>query len=84
MAIPLAALALAGLESAKLLMQQFPNYEERKRKLFEADYAIYYLQKTLPDDHPDINDGVFLRVRHRLYGHVEEVNAFARANGKNS
>lgn len=79
-----AALALAGLESAKLLLKQFPNYDQNKRKIFEADYEIYFLQKTLPDEHPNINDSLFLRVRNRLLVNVQEINAFAAANGQTS
>lgn len=81
MAISTAALAFAGLESASLLLKQFPTYDQRMRKHFEADYELYHLQKTLPDNHPDINDSLFLRVRHRLLKHVEEINEFAKSNG---
>lgn len=78
------ALTLAGLESAKLLLKQFPDYDQRKKKEFEADYEVYILQKTMPDDHPDLNDSLFLRVRNRLLVNVQEINALARANGKAS
>lgn len=78
------AIALAGLESAKLLLGMFPDFDQRQKKIFEADYAIYVIQKTLPNDHPDINDGLFLRVRDRLFHGIEAVNKFAKANGKNS
>lgn len=83
-AVSAAALALAGLESTKLLLSMFPSYDQRKVKEFEVDYEMYKLQKTMDENHPDINDSLFLRVRHRLFEHVEAVNAFARANGKDS
>lgn len=81
--VSVSALVLAGLESAKLLIKLFPNYDQRMRKHFEADLDAYYLQKTMPDDHPDLNDDFFLRVRHRLLEHVKQINAFAAANGQN-
>lgn len=77
------ALVLAGLNAASLLLKQFPDYDQRQRKKFEADYAIYKLQKTLPDDHPDIDDSLFIRARDRLFKHVEAINKFAETNGKN-
>lgn len=73
---------MAGLKSAQLLINLFPNYDQRQKKLFEVDLELYYLQKTMPDDHPDRNDDLFLRVRHRLFKHVEAINSYASANGK--
>lgn len=84
MAVTTTALILAGLESAKLLIKQFPDYDQRKARDFDADVSIYNIQKTLPEDHPDINDSLFLRVRHRLLKHVEEINKHASPDGKAS
>lgn len=82
MSISTSALVLAGLEAAILLMKHFPSYDDKKSRDFEADYEIYKLQQTLPDDHPDRNDSLFLRVRHRLLVHVKEVNKYADSYGR--
>ena len=76
-----AALALAGLESAKLLLKSKPNYDQKLERDFNADYSLYTIQQTLPDDHPDRNDSLFLRVRGRLLEHVQKINGIARSDG---
>jgi hypothetical protein len=82
--VTVAALALAGLESAKLLLGIIKHeLDEKEVRQIEADFEIYILQKTLPDDHTDINDSLFIRVRNRLLQHVEKINSIAKANGKN-
>lgn len=81
MAVITSALVLAGLESTKLLLNLIPSYDQKQKKLFEVDYEIYTIQKTMPGDHPDLNDSLFLRVRNRLLQHVQKINAAARSNG---
>lgn len=68
------ALALAGLESAKLLLKLKPTPSQKLEREFEADYAIYKLQQTLPPDHGDRNDSLFLRAGDRLFGHITKIN----------
>ena len=82
MSIGATTLILAGLEAAILLMKRFPSYDQKKVRNFESDYEIYKIQQTLPDDHPDRNDSLFLRVRHRLLEHVGQINKYAHSDGK--
>lgn len=81
-AVTSSAIALGALEAIALIMKQFPTYDQRRRREFEADYEIYKIQQTIPHDHPDRNDSLFLRVRHRLLKHVKEFSAFVDSNGK--